>query len=123
MHLSNAVAHRLCFSTARSPTKIKWRQSDRLTPGTLVALSPDNFTRRCYFATVAARDLSGGLEPNTNAGEDEYTPPRIDITWSCNAEAVLVDPNIEMVMVEASSGYFEAVRHALRGLQLSASYP
>lgn len=98
---------------------MNWGQSERLTPGTLVALSPssDSFKTRCIPAIIAARPLIGGLEPDVEAGEDKYTPPRVDVFWD-NENAI--DPTIELVMVEASGGYFETVRYPMLGLQHAA---
>ncbi|KAM0244816.1 hypothetical protein ACHAP5_005939 [Fusarium lateritium] len=116
-------ACRISFSTERSATKVTWRQSTRLTAGTLVALSPrsDNFDKQCFVAVVAARYLLGGLEPNPEDHEDENTPPRIEIFWS-NCDTAVFDPTVEMVMLEAKGGYFETVRHAMVGLQHAAKF-
>ncbi|KAJ4253286.1 hypothetical protein NW762_010441 [Fusarium torreyae] len=116
-------ACRISFSTERSPTRVAWHQSTRLTAGTLVALSPrsDGFTNQCFVAVVAARYLLGGLEPNPEDGEDENTPPRIEIFWS-NCDTAIFDPSIEMVMLEAKGGYYETVRHAMVGLQHAANF-
>ncbi|RTE74678.1 hypothetical protein BHE90_010861 [Fusarium euwallaceae] len=116
-------ACRISFSTERSPTQVVWSQCTRLTSGTLVALSPsnDNFKTQCYVAVVAARYLIGGLEPNPDDGEDENTPPRIEIFWSNYQDAIL-DPSVELVMLEAKGGYFETVRHAMVGLQHAALF-
>lgn len=98
-----------------------WEESDRLTPGTLVALSTptDKFRTICYVAVVAARPLLGGLLPDPTQGEGKNTPPRIDIFWA-SPEAARIDPLEELVMVEAQGGYFETVRHAMVGLQHAA---
>ncbi|WXC45648.1 hypothetical protein QX201_005348 [Fusarium graminearum] len=116
-------ACRISFSTECSETKVVWHQSTRLTPGTLVALSPrsDNFNAQCFVAVVAARYLLGGLEPNFDDGEDNSTPPRIEIFWS-NVETAMFDPSVELVMIEAKGGYFETVRHAMVGLQHAAKF-
>ncbi|KIL86067.1 hypothetical protein FAVG1_10461 [Fusarium avenaceum] len=116
-------ACRISFSTERSDTKVAWKQSTRLTAGTLVALSPssDNFDKQCFVAVVAARYLLGGLEPNPEDFEDENTPPRIEIFWS-NCDTAVFDPTVEMVMLEAKGGYFETVRHAMVGLQHAAKF-
>lgn len=113
-----AAACRISFSTERSPDKVDWRQSKRLTPGSLVVLSPrsDNFKSQCYIAVVATRNLIGGLEPDYPKGEDDNTPPRIHIYWADPAHAKM-DPSLELVMLEAKDGYFEAVRFAMTGLQ------
>lgn len=89
-----------------------WQQSPRLTPGTLVAISTaaDGFKKICKLATVAQRPYKDGLDQD---------PPLVDIIWARQSEAV-VDPELELTMVEARSGYFEAVRHALIGLQMAA---
>ncbi|KAI5463927.1 P-loop containing nucleoside triphosphate hydrolase protein [Mariannaea sp. PMI_226] len=112
------AACRVSFSTERSPTRVIWGQSSRLTPGTLVALSPsgDNFNSKCFVAVVAAKYLRGGLEPDTEAGEDENTPPRIEIFWADSNDAI-IDPSIDLVMIEAKGGYYEQVRHTMIGLQ------
>ncbi|KAF5590648.1 NAM7-nonsense-mediated mRNA decay [Fusarium subglutinans] len=116
-------ACRIAFSTERSPTKVEWKQSNRLTAGTLIALSPkdDNFNTQCYVAVVAARYIVGGLEPDPADNEGKDTPPRIEIFWSDCNNAVF-DPSIEMVMLEAKGGYFETVRHAMVGLQHAAMF-
>ncbi|KAF5678483.1 nonsense-mediated mRNA decay protein [Fusarium heterosporum] len=116
-------ACRISFSTERSTTKVIWKQSTRLTAGTLVVLSPssDNFDKQCFVAVVAARYLLGGLEPNPEDYEDENTAPRIEIFWA-NCEAAVFDPGVEMVMLEAKGGYFETVRHAMVGLQHAANF-
>ncbi|VTT74517.1 unnamed protein product [Fusarium fujikuroi] len=119
----SGAACRIAFSTERSPTKVEWKQSNRLTAGTLIALSPkdDNFNTQCYVAVVAARYIVGGLEPDPANDEGEDTPPRIEIFWSDCNNAVF-DPSVEMVMLEAKGGYFETVRHAMVGLQHAAKF-
>ncbi|KAK5999232.1 Helicase required for RNAi-mediated heterochromatin assembly 1 [Cladobotryum mycophilum] len=116
-------ACRVAFSTERSQTKVLWRQSNRLNTGTLVVLSPksDNFRTQCIVATVASRHIVGGLEPDPESGEDENTAPRIDLSWADYSTAP-VDPTVEMVMLEAKSGYFENVHHVIVGLQHAALY-
>nr|RBQ91040.1 hypothetical protein FVER53263_13112 [Fusarium verticillioides] len=119
----SGAACRIAFSTERSPTKVEWKQTNRLTAGTLIALSPkdDNFNTECYVAVVAARYIVGGLEPDLANGEGKDTPPRIEIFWSDCNNAVF-DPSVEMVMLEAKGGYFETVRHAMVGLQHAAKF-
>ncbi|KAF5617797.1 NAM7-nonsense-mediated mRNA decay [Fusarium sp. NRRL 52700] len=119
----SGAACRIAFSTERSPTKVEWKQSNRLTAGTLIALSPkdDNFNTQCYVAVVAARYIVGGLEPDPDNHEGKDTPPRIEIFWSDCNDAVF-DPAVEMVMLEAKGGYFETVRHAMVGLQHAAMF-
>ncbi|CAN8099902.1 unnamed protein product [Discula destructiva] len=101
---------RVSISTQRAGAKIKWKQSKRLQPGKIVALSTDYFKTDCRVAVVAQRPIEGGLDQN---------PPVVDIIWANFNEAV-VDPDQELVMVESRNGYYEAVRHALKGLQHAA---
>lgn len=73
-------------------------------------------------ASVVQKDLVGGLEPDLNAGEHEDTPPRIDIAWA-NPQDAILDPQTELVIIEARNGYYESIRHTLQGLQEWSSYP
>ncbi|ROV88440.1 hypothetical protein VSDG_09231 [Cytospora chrysosperma] len=98
---------RITFSTRRAGCKIKWKQSKRLLPGKIIALSTDNFNKDCRVAVVAQRPVEGGLD---------QCPPSIDIFWADVKQAV-VEPDQELVMVESRNGFYEAVRHALTGLQ------
>ncbi len=102
------VAIRVSFSLARAGKKVHWEQSNRLVTGSLVALTPakDMFRTKCVVAIVAARPLAG-LEQN---------PPEIDIFFA-RAEEIEIDPDVEWVMVEDRSGFYEAERHTLRALQ------
>ena len=103
---------RVSVSTERSKYRIEWQQSRRLQPGKIVALSPkrDSFRTICKIATVALRPYYQGLDQN---------PPVIDLQWA-NPEDAVLDPNLEMVMIESLNGYFESARHALVGLQHAA---
>lgn len=103
---------RISFSTENSKKRILWQQSRRLQPGTLLAVSTkrDKFESICMVATVAQRPYRNGLDHN---------PPQIDIVWG-NVNESVIDPDIELIMVEARAGYFEAVRHTLIGLQMAA---
>lgn len=101
---------RVSFSTVRAGAKIKWKQSKRLQPGKAVALSTDFFKTDCRIAVIAQRPIEGGLD---------QSPPVIDIIWA-SADQALIDPDQELVMVESRNGYYEAVRHALKGLQHAA---
>jgi helicase required for RNAi-mediated heterochromatin assembly 1 len=103
---------RIEFSTRRAGRKINWLQSRRLTPGAALALTTaeDRFQSTCLIATVVQRPYLEGLDK---------TPPEIDIMWADASQAVL-DPGQELVMLEARTGYFESVRHALVGLQMAA---
>ncbi|KAK3694195.1 P-loop containing nucleoside triphosphate hydrolase protein [Podospora appendiculata] len=100
---------RVEFSTKRSQYRIKWQQSKRLTPGTIVAISTkeDSFQTVCKIAAVAQRLYTGGLD---------QSPPLVDLMWARPNEAIF-DPELELVMVESRESYFEAVRHTLVGLQ------
>lgn len=75
-------AFRIEFSTDRAGKQIRWEQSSRLTPGSIVVLSPssDMFRSICKVGTVAARPIEGGLDCN---------PPTIDIFWGDVEDAVL----------------------------------
>lgn len=106
---------RVRFSTVRAGVKIKWLQSRRFTPGTILAISTaeDKFQTICKIAVVAQRPYKDGLDQN---------PPLVDLLWADPNDAVF-DPGLELVMVESRTGYYEAVRHALRGLQHVAHEP
>lgn len=101
---------RISFSTRRAGRNILWKQAKRLTPGSIVALSSDNFQSDCHVAVIAQRPIEGGLDQN---------PPTVDITWACADEAI-VDPDQELVMIESRIGFYEAARHAMIGIQLAA---
>ncbi|KKY15252.1 putative atp binding [Phaeomoniella chlamydospora] len=102
------LAARLRFSTARSPKKIFWEHSKRLISGTMVALSPakDNFKTKCIIAIIAARPIDGIT----------LIPPELDIYFA-RPEQIELDPQIEFVMVEARSGYYEATRHVMKAIK------
>lgn len=104
---------RVGFSTENALHRIKWQQSRRLTPGALVAISTaaDKFRKLCMVATIAQRPYKDGLDQK---------PPLVDIIWA-NPNEAIVDPELELIMVESRSGYFEAVRHTLVGLQMARS--
>ncbi|KLJ09887.1 hypothetical protein EMPG_14680 [Blastomyces silverae] len=105
------IAMKLTFSTARAGKNIVWEYSPRLTTGTIVALTPANdmFKSKCIVAVVAARPLE----------ELKKTPSEIDIFYARAGDAEF-DPQMEFVMVEARSGYYEASRHTLTALQKMA---
>lgn len=115
------AACRVAFSTNMSQTRVDWFDPDegRLKVGGLVALSNDHFKSQCLVGVVAARPLYGGLVPDRTKGEDDWTPPRIDIFWSRTEDSVW-DPAEEMIMIEARSAYYEPVRYAMLGLQHAA---
>ncbi|ETS84456.1 hypothetical protein PFICI_02481 [Pestalotiopsis fici W106-1] len=99
---------RLQFSTERAGKRIQWSVSSRLTPGTVVAISTatDSFRSLCSTAVVMGRNIEDLAK----------SPPTIDIKWA-ETEQMVFDPTEELVMIEARSGFYEAVRHTLVGLQ------
>ncbi|XXH02140.1 hypothetical protein Hte_008508 [Hypoxylon texense] len=103
------------FSTKRSGKKIRWRQTRRLTVGTLVAISTaaDCFKTICMPAIISDHSIRDGLDQN---------PPVIHFQWA-NINDAVIDPNQELVMIETRFGYFEAVRHSMVGLQHVADTP
>lgn len=74
----------------------------------MVALTPskDMFKKECKVAIVAARPLAGV----------QQSPAQIDLFFA-SPEEIELDPQVEYVMVEARTGYFEAYRHTLLALQ------
>ncbi|KAJ8126517.1 hypothetical protein O1611_g7120 [Lasiodiplodia mahajangana] len=106
---------RVQFSTEKAGKKIRWQQTRRLTTGSLVAISTseDGFRTICMPAVIADHPIRDGLD---------QIPPTIQLLWANTDDAVL-DPTIELVMLEARSGYFEAIRHCLVGLQHVAATP
>ncbi|KAL2311866.1 Helicase Required for RNAi-mediated heterochromatin assembly Hrr1 [Schizosaccharomyces pombe] len=105
---SSVIAAKLSFSV-RAKKKIKWATSRRLISGSLVLLSNDDF-QTFRIGTVCARPLSG-LNKH---------PHEIDVKFE--DISISLDPREEYVMIEATSGYWEAYKHVLRSLQrLSAS--
>lgn len=103
------------FSTERSGKKIRWTQTRRLTVGTLVAISTvsDGFKTICMPAVISDHRIRDGLDQN---------PPTIHFQWA-NLDDAVIDPNEELVMIETRYGYYEAVRHAMIGLQHVANTP
>ncbi|KAI9648909.1 hypothetical protein NHQ30_001475 [Ciborinia camelliae] len=103
------AAFRIEFSSDRAGKRIRWEQSSRLTPGSLVCLSPSNdrFRSVCKVATVAARPLEGGLD---------LDPPQIDIFFG-DDEDIILNPAESYVMIQSRLGFFEAYRHVLVALQ------
>ncbi|KAK6823571.1 hypothetical protein PG987_013828 [Apiospora arundinis] len=49
----------ITFSTGRAGKKIKWSNTRRLTQGTIVALSADNFQSQCKVASVVEKIVDG----------------------------------------------------------------
>lgn len=103
---------RVSFSTERARKRIRWTQTRRLTTGTLVALSTakDKFRTICIPAVIADFVIRGGLD---------QSPPTIQIFWA-NPDHAVIDPSLELVMIESRVGYFESTRHTMVGLQLAA---
>ncbi|KXH28741.1 helicase required for RNAi-mediated heterochromatin assembly 1 [Colletotrichum nymphaeae SA-01] len=109
------VMVRITFSAVRARQLINWPASQRVVPGTIVALSPasDHFRTQCIVAVVTGRydDLA----------RNSMAPPPLDLEFSDpNITAGFMEPDQEYVMVEARSNYFEAVRHVLEGLKQTA---
>ena len=103
-----------------SPIKDGSSQSERLIPGTLVALSSDNFQSECLVATVADGIVGGNPQPGrVKSGILHHT---IELRWA-RCEDAMFDTAKEMIMIEAANGYFESIRHVLLGLQRVSSFP
>lgn len=64
----------------------------------------------CKIATIVQRPFKDGLDQN---------PPRVDVIFA-KAEDAIIDPDLEMIMIESREGYFESARHSLVGLQQAA---
>ncbi|KAF3919591.1 hypothetical protein ABW20_dc0103356 [Dactylellina cionopaga] len=102
------ICVKMNFSTNRARKKIRWEHSKRLCPGTLVALTTDDFSKVVRVATVAARPLSGvdDLLPNG---------PEVDLLLA--PDELEIDPTKTWIMIESRKSYFEAYKHTLRALQ------
>ncbi|KAF3928016.1 hypothetical protein AA313_de0200928 [Arthrobotrys entomopaga] len=101
------ICIKMNFSTNRARKKILWKHSKRLCPGTLVAMSTDNFTDVIRIATVAARPLEGL----------DYSFPELEVDLLMEAGELEVDPTKNWVMIESRNSYFEAYKHVLKALQ------
>lgn len=103
---------RVAFSVERAAKRIRWNQTRRLTPGTLVALSTakDRFRTLCIPAVIADRVQRDGQDPG---------PPTVQLFWADIEDAVM-DPSMELIMIESRMGYFESTRHTMVGLQQAA---
>lgn len=75
-----------------------------------MALSPrsNNFRSKCMVATIA-QDVEG------------HSAPVIELFWADEGDAI-IDPTLELVMLEPKGGYFEPLRHTMAGLQHAASF-
>ncbi|CAG8245566.1 unnamed protein product [Penicillium olsonii] len=102
------LAIRVCFSARRAGKNIFWATSDRLRPGTLVALSPvaDDFMTKCVVGVVACKLLK----------KIEKDPKEVVILLA-SFDDVDLDTQKEWTMVEARTGYFEATRNTMTALQ------
>ncbi|KFG79109.1 hypothetical protein MANI_020809 [Metarhizium anisopliae] len=79
-------------------------------PGTLLVLSSDCFETTCYVATVLENE---GLRD---------VPPSIDICWG-KQDYVVLDPMLNLAMLEPTNAYFESLRHTmLRRTHVPVSY-
>ncbi|KAK6540805.1 hypothetical protein TWF694_008194 [Orbilia ellipsospora] len=101
------ICVKMNFSTNRARKKILWKHSKRLCPGTLVAMSTDNFNEVVKIATVAARPLDGV----------DYARPPLRVDLLMEAGEIEIDPTKTWIMIESRSSYFEAYKHVLKALQ------
>ncbi|KAH9235327.1 hypothetical protein K456DRAFT_1891974 [Colletotrichum gloeosporioides 23] len=109
------VMVRVTFSAVRTRQLVNWSASERLVPGTVVALSPvpDNFEKGCIVAVVTGR--------YDEAIDSPETPPPLDLEIrDPEVAASIMEPDQEYVMIEARSNYFEAVRYVMEGLKQAA---
>ncbi|KAJ6257563.1 hypothetical protein Dda_7348 [Drechslerella dactyloides] len=102
------ICTKLNFSTNRARKRIRWENSKRLCPGTLVALTTDNFNSVIRIATVAARPLAG-VDPDLPNG------PEVDLLFQPGE--LEIDPTQTWIMIESRRSYFEAYKHTLKALQ------
>ncbi|KAF3089718.1 hypothetical protein TWF569_000593 [Orbilia oligospora] len=112
---SSGICIKMSFSINRARKRICWENSKRLCPGTLVALTTDNFEKVARVATVAARPMSGleGALPYGTVVDLLLHPDELEL-----------DPTKTWIMVESRSGYFEAFKHTLRALQrMDTNFP
>lgn len=99
---------KISFDLSRIGKRIKWDQSSRLVPGSLVVLVP--FEDKEYkvdnlvVATVAARPLL------------EVEQCKIDIFFA-RPDELEIDTSKRWVMLEERTGFFEAERYTLQALQ------
>ncbi|KAK6336216.1 hypothetical protein TWF696_001779 [Orbilia brochopaga] len=102
------ICTKMSFSTNRARKKIRWEHSKRLCPGTIVALTTDNFNSVIRVATVAARPLAG-VDPGLANG------PEVDLLFQPGE--IDIDPTEKWIMIESRRSYFEAYKHTLKALQ------
>lgn len=91
-------AFRIEFSSDRAGKRIRWEQSSRLTPGSLVCLSPssDMFRSVCKVGTVAARPIEGGLDRD---------PPQVDIFFGDHEDIILNPAECELHQAHGCTKY------------------
>ncbi len=100
---NEGITHRVSFDVTKFG-KIRWQATKRLTFGSLVCLSNDDFKTVIVFATVANRKpehLQTGL---------------VDLRFQDMGQLANIQSSDKYIMAE-SSAYFEAYRHVLEGLQ------
>ncbi|PWW74135.1 P-loop containing nucleoside triphosphate hydrolase protein [Tuber magnatum] len=98
------VCCKVSFSLNRAGKRVRWENSKRLLPGTLVCLSNDNF-KTLKLATIAARPKAGL----------ELPMPEVDLLFT-EGETEF-DSTETFIMVESRQGYFEAYKWTLKALQ------
>ncbi|KAG0633910.1 P-loop containing nucleoside triphosphate hydrolase protein [Tuber brumale] len=98
------VCCKVSFSLNRAGKRVRWENSKRLLPGTLVCLSNDNF-KTLKLATIAARPKAGL----------EMPMPEVDLLFT-EGETEF-DSTETFIMVESRQGYFEAYKWTLKALQ------
>ena len=98
---NSGICYKICIDISRA--HCNWEHSKRLLFGSLLCLSPDNFTDQIYFATVVSRDI------------EDIARGELHIKFE-NTSEVLRLKEKSFVMVE-SCAYFEGSRHILRSLQ------
>ena len=99
----NGLCHVLHFDVSGGLARVRWQSTKRLIFGSLLCLSPDNFTT-FYFATVAHRDpkeLAQGL---------------IHVRFEHDLQTIRSLFGKVFTMAETTA-YFESYRHVLVGLQ------
>lgn len=70
----------------------------------------DSFRTKCFVATVA--DKFEGTDGRLAS---------IELFWADEGDAV-IDPTLELVMLEPKGQYFESIRHTMTGLQHAAVF-
>ncbi|EQL01109.1 hypothetical protein G6O67_005260 [Ophiocordyceps sinensis] len=105
-------ASRIVLSKRCSQHQRPGSQADCLIPGSLVVLAPrfDSFRTKCFVATVA--DKFEGTDGRLAS---------IELFWADEGDAV-IDPTLELVMLEPKGQYFESIRHTMTGLQHAAVF-